>query len=551
MITYDDLLAARYLNKKHPHLRTALEKVLEFLDVGRGQGNLLQTLVINGMISRGVASEVHAYSINHNRTRALNLFIELLKDAGIRTKDLRRALRTLKDRSDAISLGEELSKRELIARSKARSLRYQTRMALDRYRSLQVEKYLKKIRKGLRRTTVLNTVGRDDDEETDIINDNDSNDSQERAPINAGVADSQESLSFEIFDDDSHENDESDINLTPVKADEGKKILTRTLCDSDANFEAPRFFIPEWVDMSDPLTGKNLKEYRFLGKIGMGAMGNVYLCDSNHRDGPIALKLLSNEADVESKERFKREVFIQGLLPQHERIIELYDAGRTESGYSYLAMEFFDSTDLFKILELEKRLDAPRAVSITIQVAEALSWAHKAHIVHRDLKPANILVSNVDGDAKLADFGIALNLEMGGLETFVYKSMDGTVTGTAEFVSPEQALGGSLDTRSDLYSLGVVLYLMLSGRLPFESESSMGFLTSHMMEDPYPISKACADAPVPSELYKITNKLLEKEPDDRYQTGEELVEALSQIKFEGERKPFGGLWNALGLRSRS
>ncbi|MDF1660981.1 MAG: serine/threonine-protein kinase [Planctomycetota bacterium] len=549
MITYDDLLAARYLNKKHPHLRTALEKVLEFLDVGRGQGNLLQTLVINGMISRSVASDVHKYSINHNRTRALNLFIELLKDAGIRTKDLRAALRTLKDRSDAISLGEELSKRELIARSKARSLRYQTRMALDRYRSLQVQKYLKKIRKGLRRTTVLNTVGRDDDEDTDIINDDEMSDSQELVPRKATVSDSQEGLSFDAFDDD--ENDESDVNLNPVHRDEGKKILTRTLCDSDANFEAPRFFIPEWVDMSDPLTGKNLKEYRFLGKIGMGAMGNVYLCDSNHREGPIALKLLSNEADVESKERFKREVFIQGLLPPHERIIELYDAGRTESGYSYLAMEFFDSTDLFKILEVEKRIDAPRAVSITIQVAEALNWAHKAKIVHRDLKPANILVSNVDGDSKLADFGIALNLEMGGLETFVYKSMDGTVTGTAEFVSPEQALGGNLDTRSDLYSLGVVLYLMLSGRLPFESESSMGYLTSHMMEDPYPIAKACADAPAPAELYKITNKLLEKEPDDRFQTGEELVEALSQIKFDGERKPFGGLWKALGLRARS
>lgn len=547
MITYDDLLAARYLNKKHPHLRTALEKVLEFLDVGRGQGNLLQTLVINGMISRGVASEVHNYSINHNRTRALNLFIELLKDAGIRTKDLRAALRTLKDRSDAISLGEELSKRELIARSKARSLRYQTRMALDRYRSLQVQKYLKKIRKGLRRTTVLSTVDREDDEETDLIEDNSGSDSQERMPPKAGISDSQETP-FDAFDD---ENEESGVHLSSTRREEGKKILTRTLCDSDANFEAPRFLVPEWVDMSDPLTGKNLKEYRFLGKIGQGAMGNVYLCDSKQREGPIALKLLSNEADVESKERFKREVFIQGLLPQHERIIELYDAGRTESGYSYLAMEFFDSTDLFKILELEKRVEAPRAVSITIQIAEALSWAHKAQIVHRDLKPANILVSNTDGDAKLADFGIALNLEMGGLETFVYKSLDGTVTGTAEFVSPEQALGGSLDTRSDLYSLGVVLYLMLSGRLPFESESSMGFLTSHMMEDPFPIAKACADCPAPPELYSITNKLLEKEPDDRYQTADELIAALSKIKFEGERKPFGGLWNALGLRARS
>jgi hypothetical protein len=514
MITYDDLLAARYLNKKYPQLRSALEKALEFIDGGRGKGNLLQTLVVNGMVSRKVASEVHKRSIKHNRKRAVSLFIELLKDEGLRNEDIRQAMDSLEDQTDAIALGEKLTTQDVIERSRARSLRYQTRLALDRYRAREVEKYLRRIRRGgVRRTTVLSAVEYDDDDD----------DSEEASAI------------------------QFDENIAP---EDDQKILTRTLCDSDANFEAPRFRIPEWVDMSDPLTGKNLKDYRFLGKIGSGAMGNVYLCDSKLRDGPIALKLLSNEADDESQQRFKREVFIQGLLPQHDRIIDLYDAGTTESGYHFLAMEFFDSTDLFKILELEKKLDPQKAVSIVIQMAEALSWAHDAQIVHRDLKPANILVSNVNGDVKLADFGIALNLEMGGLETFVYKSMDGTVTGTAEFVSPEQALGANLDTRSDLYSLGVVMYLMLSGRLPFESESSMGFLTSHMMEDPHPLEKACSDAPLPKELYTISNKLLEKEPDDRFQTASELIEALKVIPFQDRRKSRGGLWKVLGLRTR-
>jgi hypothetical protein len=512
MITYEDLLAARYLNKKHPNLRSALEKALEFLDVGRGQGTLLQTLVVNQMVSRQVAADVHKKTVSHGRRRALTLFIELLKNEGLQTKAIRSALTVLKDRSDAIGLGEELSRRRVIERSRARSLRYQTRLALDRYRAHQVEKYLRRIRGGgVRRTTVLATV---------------------EAAEDVG--------------------DESAVNIPVVDIESpeiGKTILTRTLCDSDANFEAPRFAIPQWVDMSDPHTGKNLKEYRFLGKIGSGAMGNVYLCDSTQREGPIALKLLSNKADAESKERFKREVFIQGLLPQHNRIIDLYDAGLTESGYSYLAMEFFDSTDLFKILEVEKRLDPQRTVSIVVQIAEALAWAHQNKIVHRDLKPANILVSNISGEAKLADFGIALNLEMGGLETFVYKSMDGTVTGTAEFVSPEQALGANLDSRSDLYSLGIVMYLMLSGRLPFESETSMGYLTSHMMEDPYPLKKACSETPLPPGLYLVTNKLLEKEPTDRYQSAQELIEALQEIKFDEKKGLGGNLWKVLGLRS--
>lgn len=507
MINYDDLLAARYLNQIQPQLRPALEKALKLLDDGRFQGSLLFNLVSKSIITHKVGREIHDETIRYNRNKALRFFIQLLKAQGVSSKKIDQAMDGLGENADAVQLGEVLIRLKSIDRESARKLRYQTRLSLDRYRAEQVDTYLQQVGRGQRRTTVLESV----------------------------------SVPKAL---------EDELEAAP---EEDEMLLSRTLADVDHSFQVPKFGIPDFVDMGDELTGKTLKGYRFLGKIGAGAMGNVYLCDRKDDERPIALKLLSRDADSEAKDRFKREVFIQGLLPTHKYIVELYDAGMTKTNYHYLAMEFFNSTDLEKLIKLEGQIEPRRAIRIMIQVLEALSVAHKAKIVHRDLKPANILVSNDSDEAKLVDWGIALNLEMGALDQFVFKSMEGSVTGTAEYVSPEQAFGGPINTQSDLYSLGVVLYFCLSGQLPFVCENSRGYLTSHMMDDPIPLQKSYKGKALPKRTFSMMEKLLEKEPEDRFQTAAELKKELElilkelQILRSGQEESSGKFWRALGL----
>jgi hypothetical protein len=228
----------------------------------------------------------------------------------------------------------------------------------------------------------------------------------------------------------------------------------------------------------------------------------------------VALKVVASEyaQDAAFSERFKRESRLAASL-KHPNVIPIYQAGE-EDGRLYVTMQLVDGTDLADVLDRDGRLDPERAARITAQVAAALDAAHARGLVHRDVKPANILL---EGDQVfLTDFGLSKDVrsETGLTET-------GTFLGTVDYVAPEQAQGGVVDVRSDVYSLGCVLYQMLSGHVPFERSSAMAKLVAHATDDPPPLTD------VPEPLAAVVARALEKEPGRRFQSAGELAEAAA------------------------
>ncbi|RMG12394.1 MAG: serine/threonine protein kinase [Planctomycetota bacterium] len=320
---------------------------------------------------------------------------------------------------------------------------------------------------------------------------------------------------------------------------EATGILDRANLDLTPPLEviAPRFEIPAWVDTTDPAVGDGVAGYRILGRIGAGAMGTVYLCDHREREGPVALKILAPEASAEAKARFKREILANGFF-SHPGVIDVYDAGHTTQGHYYLAMEFFDGADLEAVLETTPTLSLRQSLLIARQVLEALGAAHAAGIVHRDVKPANILISHDGRTAKLMDFGIALIKDLGDFKAKVFESDAGGVTGTPEYLSPEQAFRDPVGPPADLYSVGLVLYRMLSGRLPFSSGTAHGWINCHIAEEPLPLAEATPREDLPRALGELIAQLLIKDPCERLATAAEVVARIDAIQrsLGGERK---------------
>ncbi len=267
-------------------------------------------------------------------------------------------------------------------------------------------------------------------------------------------------------------------------------------------------------------TAEKIGRYTILETIGRGAMGVVYKARDPLIGRTLAIKtvtlsgLLSEEQLAEFKARFFREAQAAGVL-HHPNIVTIHDVG-VENDVPFMAMEFVEGTSLSKRLKEEGRLPAEEAVHIVRQVAEGLAYAHEHGIIHRDIKPDNILIESGTGRAVIADFGVAH-------VTTSELTRTGEILGTPFFMSPEQVLGETLDGRSDLFSLGVVFYLMLAGRRPFKGEtiSSVCYHIVHGEAEPMPL-----DASIPPALASVIERLLCKEPSGRYADGHSLVRAL-------------------------
>ncbi len=260
--------------------------------------------------------------------------------------------------------------------------------------------------------------------------------------------------------------------------------------------------------------------YVLQGPLGSGGMGKVFLARDRVLERDVALKLL-REQYAESDEfvgRFEREAKAAASL-NHPNIVQVYDRGRAEDGAYYMAMEYVPGGTL-KDRILDGPMDPGEAVRLGGQVADALGAAHGRGIVHRDVKPQNVLLT-AHGNAKVADFGIARAASADPL------SNSSLVLGTAKYMSPEQAMGGALGPESDLYSLGVVLYEMLTGELPFDADSAIGVAMKHVNEPPRPPREK--NPAVSAALDAVTMKLLEKRPEDRYPGAAELAADLSRV----------------------
>ena len=275
------------------------------------------------------------------------------------------------------------------------------------------------------------------------------------------------------------------------------------------------------TDPGEPVVYRG--RYALQQSIGKGGMAEVFLAQDQLLDRPVAVKRLAAEhaADASFVERFRREAQAAAKLT-HPNIVGVYDYFE-EGGEYFIVQEYIDGHSLAELLRAEGRLHPDRAADIAADIAAGLGAAHREGMVHRDIKAGNVLVAK-DGQVKVADFGIARVFAGGDSEL----TQAGTVMGTASYFSPEQAQGKPVDPRSDLYSLGVVLYEMLVGQLPFSGDEPVAIAYAHVHEVPKSLREI--DPALPVEIDAITLKLLAKDPANRYPSADDLRADLRRFR---------------------
>jgi serine/threonine-protein kinase len=283
---------------------------------------------------------------------------------------------------------------------------------------------------------------------------------------------------------------------------------------------------------TDLVRGMILRDkYEIVEKIGSGGMATVYRARHLAFNEIRAIKVVSSRMmeDENFLKRFRNEAVITRKL-QHPNAVRVDDIDTLEDGRPYIVMELVEGSSLRALIEQAGPLPAARALEITRQAGAALAAAHRLGIVHRDVKPDNIVIMRqADGRdlVKVLDFGIAKLREAGG--SLYTATQTGMVIGTPQYISPEQAAGkkaDELDGRADLYSLGVALYEMLTGQLPFHADTPMGFLMQHLQAEVPPPREVRPDLNIPDSASRLLAKLLEKDPDKRFQTAEEMIAAI-------------------------
>jgi serine/threonine protein kinase len=278
----------------------------------------------------------------------------------------------------------------------------------------------------------------------------------------------------------------------------------------------------------DPLVGTLLAgKYEVQKTLGRGGMGAVYLARQIAMDRQVAVKVLLTELSTNphAAKRFVQEAKAVSRL-QHPNTITIHDYGTSEAGQMYIVMELLKGQTLASALHTAGRIDALRAAKIISQVCASLAEAHEAGIIHRDLKPDNIFLTQVGRDpdhAKVLDFGIAKVLDAEGASKL---TATGMVFGTARYMSPEQAQGKQVDGRADVYSLGVVLFEILTGSPPFSADTVVALLLKHVTAPVPMFTEACPDHAVDPEIERITRRALQKDPGLRYQRISDFAEEL-------------------------
>jgi serine/threonine protein kinase/tetratricopeptide (TPR) repeat protein len=288
--------------------------------------------------------------------------------------------------------------------------------------------------------------------------------------------------------------------------------------------------------------------YEILQLLGEGGMGSVYKARDQELDRPVALKLIRPElaSNPAMLARFKQELLLSRQVT-HKNVIRIYDLSDAE-GVKFITMEFVEGRDLRALIQEKKKFSPEEAVEIMQQVCQALEAAHSVGVIHRDLKPQNIMREDT-GRILVMDFGLARTLDGDGM------TQTGALVGTMEYMSPEQALSGNLDQRSDIFTAGLILYELLTGKMPFKAESVLASLIKRTQERAIPISDH--DETMPGTLTAVVNKALERDPNLRYQSAVEMLRdleawqgnrAAATLSFHANVKPWGQTipWPLLG-----
>jgi serine/threonine protein kinase len=272
------------------------------------------------------------------------------------------------------------------------------------------------------------------------------------------------------------------------------------------------------------MIGKNISHYKILDKLGEGGMGEVYLAEDTKLNRQVALKFLPMQyaSDKELKIRFKREAQAAAAL-NHPNIITIHEVSEHE-GKPFIAMEYVEGESLKNLIS-KKDISINEVLDISLQISGGLAVAHKAGIVHRDIKPQNILVGK-DHRVRICDFGLVK------LKTDITLTQTGSTLGTLAYMSPEQAQGKEIDQRSDIFSLGVILYEMIASRLPFQGDHEAAVIHSILNDMPEPLARYKSN--LPEGLQRIVDKAMEKNREMRYQHAEDLRVDLRKLKMELE-----------------
>ncbi len=247
--------------------------------------------------------------------------------------------------------------------------------------------------------------------------------------------------------------------------------------------------------------------YEIIEELGQGGMGKVYRVEDKKIGAEIALKLIRSDisADRKTIERFSHELKTTRMI-SHRHVCRMFDLGEDKGTY-FITMEYVPGEDLKTLIRMSRRLEAATAISIARQVCDGLAEAQRLGVVHRDLKPSNIMIDK-EGNARIMDFGIARSLQTKGI------TGTGVIIGTPEYMSPEQAETAAVDSRSDIYSLGVILYEMITGRVPFDGDTALAVIMRHRAEKPRDPREF--NPQIPESLSRLILKCLEKEPERRY-----------------------------------
>ena len=286
--------------------------------------------------------------------------------------------------------------------------------------------------------------------------------------------------------------------------------------------------------MSDPLIGTEVDggEYRITERIGAGGMGSVYKAEQPSMNRSVAVKVLharfAKREDLVS--RFRREARAMSQL-SHPNTARVYKFGQLADGSPYFVMDYMEGKNLAHVVRAEGPMVADRAINIMIQVCGALDEAHRAGIIHRDLKPENIFLTNQAGTTdfpKVLDFGLAKVSDKQMGRGSMMLTQQGMVFGTPEFMSPEQTQGDTLDRRSDIYSLGLILYELLTGKLPYDAVKAIDIMRAHLQDPPIPLNQRTPERRFSTELESVIARSLAKKREDRFETAVDFALALKR-----------------------
>jgi hypothetical protein len=290
------------------------------------------------------------------------------------------------------------------------------------------------------------------------------------------------------------------------------------------------------------MVGQKIAQYQFLEKLGAGGMGDIYKAQDTRLNRFVAIKVLStaSSGEPERRRRFVQEAQAASAL-NHPNIITIHDI-LSEGGSEYMVMEFVAGKTLSDLIP-KGGLRFPQALKIAVQMTDALTIAHNAGIVHRDLKPANVMVTD-SGLVKILDFGLAKLTDAGPISTTSFGTdetqtiaespltVEGSIIGTVSYMSPEQAQGKKVDTRSDIFSFGVVLYEMVTGARAFPGDNALSTLSAILRDEARPMAEVAPD--IPPQIEQVVKRCLRKSPDDRWQSMQLVNAALNALKHESD-----------------